>query len=78
MPLTTHEALLANPMSAIFSRSGMVWYGGCAEALLLIVIETRRRGLPLGKMADLCSPTLATGYVHPKVLVRGPITPASS
>ena len=60
--LLNYEALLANPLSAIFSRGGMVWYGGFAGALLLIVIEIRRRALPLGEMADLCSPTLAIGY----------------
>jgi phosphatidylglycerol:prolipoprotein diacylglycerol transferase len=60
--LLNYEALLANPLAAIFSRGGMVWYGGFAGALLLIVIEIKRRGLPLGQMADLCSPTLAIGY----------------
>ncbi len=37
--LLNYEALLADPLSAIFSRGGMVWYGGVAGALLLIVIE---------------------------------------
>ena len=40
----------------------MVWYGGFTGALLLIVIEIKRRALPLGEIADLCSPTLAVGY----------------
>ena len=60
--LLNYEALLANPLSAIFSRSGMVWYGGFAGAVLLIVIEIKRRALPLGQIVDLCSPTLAIGY----------------
>ncbi len=60
--LLNYDALLANPLSAIFSRGGMVWYGGFAGALLLIVFEIKRRSLPLGQMADLCSPTLAIGY----------------
>jgi len=60
--LLNYEALLANPLSAIFSRGGMVWYGGFAGAVLLIVIEIKRRDLPLGQVADLCSPTLAIGY----------------
>ena len=60
--LLNYESLLANPFSAIFSRGGMVWYGGFAGALLLIVFEIKRRGLPLGQIADLCSPTLAIGY----------------
>jgi len=60
--LLNYEALLVDPISAIFSRGGMVWYGGFAGALLLIVFEIKRRALPLGQMADLCSPTLAIGY----------------
>ena len=60
--LLNYEALLADPVSAIFSRAGLVWYGGFAGALLLIVFEIKRRGLPLGQMADLSSPTLAVGY----------------
>jgi len=60
--LLNYEVLLADPISAIFSRGGMVWYGGFAGALLLIVFEIKRRGLPLGQMADLCVPTLAIGY----------------
>ncbi len=57
-----YETLAANPFSAIFSRSGMVWYGGFAGAVVLIVIEAKRRGLPLGQIIDLGSPTLAIGY----------------
>ena len=60
--LLNYESLLADPVSAIFSRGGMVWYGGFAGALLLIVFEIRRRALPLREIADLCSPTLAIGY----------------
>ncbi len=60
--LLNYESLLANPVSAIFSRGGMVWYGGFAGAILLIIVEIKRRGLPLGQVADLCSPTLAIGY----------------
>ncbi len=60
--LLNYDALLADPISAIFSRGGMVWYGGFGGALILIVYEIKRRALPLGQMADLCSPTLAIGY----------------
>ena len=60
--LLNFEALLADPFSTIFSRAGAVWYGGFAGALLLIVFEIKRRGLPLGQMADLCAPALAIGY----------------
>ena len=60
--LLNYEALLANPVSAIFSRGGMVWYGGFGAATLLVIIEIKRRALPLGQIADLGSPTLAIGY----------------
>ena len=60
--LLNYEALLTNPFSAIFSRGGNVWYGGFAGAILLIVFEIKRKGLPLGEIADLSSPTLAIGY----------------
>ena len=60
--LLNYESLFADPLSAIFSRGGMVWYGGFAGALFLIVVEIKRRALPLGQVADLCSPTLAIGY----------------
>ena len=60
--LLNYEGLLTDPIAAIFSRGGMVWYGGFAGALVLIVYEIKRRDLPLGQMADLCSPTLAIGY----------------
>ena len=45
--------LFENPVRAIFSRGGMVWYGGFGGAVLLIIWEIKRKGLPLGKMADL-------------------------
>jgi phosphatidylglycerol:prolipoprotein diacylglycerol transferase len=54
--------LFENPVRAIFSRGGMVWYGGFGGAVLLIIWEIKRRGLPLGKMADLIAPPLAIGY----------------
>ncbi len=60
--LLNYEALLANPLSAIFSRGGMVWYGGFAGATILIVLEAKRRGLRVGEVVDLGSPTLAIGY----------------
>ncbi len=60
--LLNYPRLLEDPVSAIFSRGGMVWYGGFGGALLLIVWEIKRSGLPLGKVADLCAPPLAIGY----------------
>jgi phosphatidylglycerol:prolipoprotein diacylglycerol transferase len=60
--LLNYPNLLADPLGAIFSRGGMVWYGGFAGAFALIVVEIKRRGMPLARTFDLCSPTLAIGY----------------
>jgi phosphatidylglycerol:prolipoprotein diacylglycerol transferase len=60
--LLNYQNLLADPLGAIFSRGGMVWYGGFAGAVVLIFVEVKRRGISFARTADLCSPTLAIGY----------------
>ena len=60
--LLNYPRLLEDPMRSIFSRGGMVWYGGFGGAILLIVWEIKRSGLPLGRVADLCAPPLTVGY----------------
>jgi phosphatidylglycerol---prolipoprotein diacylglyceryl transferase len=52
----------ADPMRALMSRSGLVWYGGFILAALVIAWKVRRMKLPLGKYADAAGPTLALGY----------------
>ncbi len=54
--------LMENPRALIFSRGGMVWYGGFAGAVVLCIWEVKRSKLPLGKMADLHAPPLAIAY----------------
>ena len=60
--LLNYPQLVADWKGAIFSRGGMVWYGGFGGAVLLIIMEIRRHKLPLGKIADLAAPPLAIGY----------------
>lgn len=60
--LLNYPQLVADWKGAIFSRGGMVWYGGFGGAVLLIILEIRRQKLPLGKIADLAAPPLAIGY----------------
>ena len=60
--LLNYPRLLDDPVRSIFSRGGMVWYGGFGGAILLIVWEIKRSGLPLGRVADLCAPPLTIGY----------------
>ena len=52
----------ADPLGMIFSRGGMVWYGGFLGATALIVWDTRRAAVPLGKMADVVAAPLALSY----------------
>jgi phosphatidylglycerol:prolipoprotein diacylglycerol transferase len=59
--------LLEDPASLIFSRAGLVWYGGFMGALALILWQVRHYKLPLGKMADLHAPPLCLAYAVGRV-----------
>jgi phosphatidylglycerol:prolipoprotein diacylglycerol transferase len=52
----------ADPAGMIFSRGGMVWYGGFFGATALIVWDTLRAKIPLGTMADVIAAPLAFSY----------------
>jgi phosphatidylglycerol:prolipoprotein diacylglycerol transferase len=60
--LLNYPRLIEDPMSQIFSRGGMVWYGGFFGATALVVWEVKRSKLPIGQMADAIGPALAAGY----------------
>lgn len=57
-----YPRLLADPAGMLFSRGGMVWYGGFLLATGLVVWRIRKFGLPLGKTADAAAPALALAY----------------
>ncbi len=57
-----YPRLLADPAGMLFSRGGMVWYGGFLLATVLVVWRIRTFGLPLGKTADAAAPALALAY----------------
>ena len=59
--------LVADPLRMIFSRGGMVWYGGFLGATALVVWEVRRSKLPLGQMADVTAPGLALAYATGRI-----------
>lgn len=65
--LLNFPRLAADPLGAIFSRGGMVWYGGFFLATALVVHRIRRLGLPLGKVADAAAPALAISYAVGRV-----------
>ncbi|MGW8266120.1 MAG: prolipoprotein diacylglyceryl transferase [Longimicrobiales bacterium] len=54
--------LLRDPVAAVFSRGGLVWYGGFLGGLAAVVWQIRRKGLPLASMADSVAPGLALAY----------------
>jgi len=60
--LLNYPSLVRDPAGLIFSRGGMVWYGGFLGATALVVWEIRRSKLPLGDMADMAAPALAIAY----------------
>ena len=60
--LLNYPQLMENPRALIFSRGGMVWYGGFLGATGLIMWELRRSKIPLPKMSDIAAAPLAIGY----------------
>ena len=59
--------LMEQGLGFLFSRGGLVWYGGFLGATALVVWEIRRKKLPLGTMADLVAPALALAYAVGRV-----------
>jgi phosphatidylglycerol---prolipoprotein diacylglyceryl transferase len=53
---------LADPSGAIFSRSGLVWYGGLLGGSLAVLWRIHRLKLPVPTYADALAPALALGY----------------
>lgn len=60
--LLNYRELAENPVAMIFSRGGLVWYGGFLLATALIVWEIRRQKMPLAATADAIAPALALSY----------------
>lgn len=51
--------LLANPVGEIFSRGGLVWYGGFIGGVLAYWLQIRGKKLPMATMFDATAPALA-------------------
>lgn len=65
--LLNWESTVQAPLRMIFSRGGMVWYGGFFGATALIVWEIRKQKLPIGRMADAIGCALPIGYAVGRV-----------
>jgi phosphatidylglycerol:prolipoprotein diacylglycerol transferase len=51
-----------DPMHTIFSRGGLVWYGGLIGGVIAFGIQARRKKLPFATMYDGAAPGLALAY----------------
>ncbi|MGD2044773.1 MAG: prolipoprotein diacylglyceryl transferase [Gemmatimonadota bacterium] len=60
--LLNYPRLATDPAGLIFSRGGLVWYGGFGLATILVIWEIKRRRLPLARTADAAAPALALAY----------------
>jgi len=75
------DTLMADPLfpkapwAEVFmvQRGGLVYYGGLIGASLACIAFTRKRNLPLWKVADVLTPSIALGYAFGRVgcLLRG-------
>ena len=65
--LLNFDRLQAEGLSFVFSRGGMVWYGGFLLATALVVRAAIKSPVPLGKVADYVAPALAIGYAVGRV-----------
>lgn len=54
--------LVANPVGEIFSRGGLVWYGGLIGGVTAYYLQLRARKLPIPVMFDATAPALAVAY----------------
>jgi phosphatidylglycerol---prolipoprotein diacylglyceryl transferase len=57
------DAFLANPVGELFSRGGLVWYGGLLGGIVAYYLQVRSRKLPVATMYDATAPALALAYV---------------
>ncbi len=56
-PLTVQD-----PVGMLFSRAGLVWYGGFIGGAIGVSLAIHRRKAPVPVLADVCAPALALAY----------------
>lgn len=60
--LLNWDRTVADPVGMVFSRGGLVWYGGFLLAALLVTLKIRKLGLDVRRQADMIAPALALSY----------------
>ena len=56
-----------DPFGMLFSRAGLVWYGGFIGGALGVILAIRRRKESIPVLADVVAPALALGYAVGRV-----------
>ncbi|MGD8495399.1 MAG: prolipoprotein diacylglyceryl transferase [Gemmatimonadales bacterium] len=56
------DLTVRDPLGMIFSRAGLVWYGGFLGGAAGVILMIRRRGEAIPPLADALAPGLALGY----------------
>ena len=56
------SAFSKDPVGALFSGSGLTWFGGLFGGVLAVFLWTKWRKLPVVEMFDIAGPCLALGY----------------
>lgn len=54
--------LVRDPLGTLFSRSGLVWYGGLLGGALGVIYMLRRERLRLGEVADVAALSVPAAY----------------
>jgi phosphatidylglycerol:prolipoprotein diacylglycerol transferase len=58
---------LTGDAAALFSRGGLVWYGGFIGGVLAVILNGWRRRVPLRLTMEITAPALAVGYAIGRV-----------
>jgi phosphatidylglycerol:prolipoprotein diacylglycerol transferase len=61
------ELTAQDPSGMLFSRAGLVWYGGLLGAIVLMVYQVHRRGESKPIIADAIAPGVAIAYAIGRV-----------
>lgn len=56
------DLTVRDPFGMLFSRAGLVWYGGFLGGAAGVILAIRRRGEAIPPLADAIAPALALGY----------------
>jgi phosphatidylglycerol:prolipoprotein diacylglycerol transferase len=62
-----YYALLYRDASSLFSRGGLVWYGGFIGGVTAVLLNGWRRRVPMRFTMEIGSPALAVGYAVGRV-----------